>query len=847
MPVYVEVAVNVPRVSGVFHYHLPPELVGEVQPGDIVTAPFGKQTVQGVVLREISEPEVEETKAIEAILDREVSLLPYQLALARQMSEDTLASLATCIGLMLPTGLSQQADTLYTLLEGEEGDRPKLKELEARLVALLEKRGPLRGRQIDRALPRRHWRSAARTLVDKNRVGSRPVLPPPSVRPKYVRTAQLSVPPEMAQAKMEGLGQTEATQTRRQKILSFLLDKREPVDVDWVYAQINRRSLDDLKILNDLGLIMLREEEAWRDPLAGLSYDPSFPPTLTDDQSAAWTQIEKGIERSLKGETVPPYLLHGVTGSGKTEIYLKAVAEVLKSDKKAIVLVPEIALTPQTVRRFMGRFHGQVGLVHSRLSPGERYDTWRRAREGRLSVIIGPRSALFTPLPDLGLIVVDESHDHSYYQSTQPPYYHARETAASLAKITGAICIFGTATPDVTSYYQAQEGRWQLLELPARILAHKETVRAYKEALGKTTQYKPAGEEVEMAELPPVEVVDMRQELKRGNRSMFSRSLQDSIARVLEEKQQAILFLNRRGTATYVFCRDCGHALRCPRCDSNLTYHTNVRNKKDSQSALICHHCGYQRQLPKTCPECGSERIRHYGMGTQRVEAEIQAMYPQARTLRWDYETTRQKGAHEIILSHFTHHRADILIGTQMLAKGLDLPLVTLVGVVLADVGLHLPDYRAGERVFQVLAQVAGRAGRSPLGGKVILQTFDPDHYVIRAAAAHDFAGFVEKEYAYRQQLGYPPFARLVRLEYRHHQADAAEEEAERMAGQLRTWIKAGDRRATEIVGPAPCFYTRLEGQYRWQIILRGPDPASLLLNRKLGNWRVEVNPQALL
>jgi primosomal protein N' (replication factor Y) len=621
---------------------------------------------------------------------------------------------------------------------------------------------------------------------------------------------------------MEGLGHTKATQTRRQKILSFLLGKTEPVDVDWVYAQVDRRSLDDLKKLNELGLIMLREEEAWRDPLAGLAYDPSFPPELTDDQRTAWGQIEKGIEKSLKGEEVPPSLLHGVTGSGKTEIYLKAVAEVLKRGKQAIVLVPEIALTPQTVRRFMARFHGRVGLVHSRLSPGERYDTWRRARAGKLSVIIGPRSALFTPLPDLGLIVVDESHDHSYYQSTQLPYYHAREMAISLGRITGAICILGTATPDVTSYHHAQTGRWQLLELPARILAHKETIKAYTSTWGKTSQYTPAGDQVEMTELPPVEVVDMRQELKRGNRSIFSRSLQDSIAKVLENKQQAILFLNRRGTATYVFCRDCGHVLRCPRCDSNLTYHTNVKNKKSRKSALICHHCGYQRQLPKTCPACGSERIRQYGMGTQQVEAEIQAMYPETRTLRWDHETTRQKGAHEIILSHFSNHRADVLIGTQMLAKGLDLPLVTLVGVVLADVGLHLPDYRAGERVFQVLAQVAGRAGRSPLGGAVILQTFDPDHYVIQAAA-------------------------FVRLEYRHHQGDKAEEEAHRMAGQLDAWIKDEERRATEMVGPAPCFYTHLEGQYRWQIILRGPNPGSLLVDRKLGDWRVEINPQALL
>jgi primosomal protein N' (replication factor Y) len=855
MPVFVEVAVNVPQVSGVFHYHLPPELEGKVQPGHIVIAPFGKQTVQGVVLREISIPEVEETKAIEAILDVEVSLTPQQLALAEYLHEDTLSHLAACIGLMLPAGLSQQADTLYTLLESDGRDRHKFTDMENNLITLLRKRGALRGRQIDRALPRRNWRPVARSLVNKGWITTQPILPLPTVRPKYVRTAQLSVPPEIVRADIQGLGQRAHTQERRQKILDVLVNEPGPVDLNWIYARFggeqkqNARILADLKILHEMGLVMLREEEAWRDPLAGLAYDPGFPPELTTDQKIAWGRVKEGIDRAFKGEEVAPYLLHGVTGSGKTEIYLKAVAEVRKHGKQAVILVPEIALTPQTVQRFMARFHGQVGLVHSRLSAGERYDTWRRARAGKLTVIIGPRSALFTPLPDIGLVVVDESHDSSYYQTTQPPYYHARDTAVALARLAKAVCILGSATPDITSYYYARQGRWQYLELPARILAHKETIKVYTDRWGKSMHYVPAGDQVEMTELPPVEVVDMRQELKRGNRSIFSQSLQEAIASVLDQQQQAILFLNRRGTATYIFCRDCGHALRCPRCDSNLTYHLHSRDssKRMGKDTLRCHHCGYQRQVPKTCPECGGERIRHYGMGTQRVEAELQKMFPKARTLRWDHETTRQKGAHELILSHFTHHRADILIGTQMLAKGLDLPLVTLVGVVLADVGLHLPDFRAGERVFQVLAQVAGRAGRSPLGGQVILQTFSPEHYVIRAAALHDYSNFVDKELAYREQLGYPPYTRLVRLEYRHNQQSKAEEEAHRMAGELRALIKKEDRRATELIGPAPCFYTRLGGQYRWQIILRGPDPASLLVHRKLGVWRVEVNPQALL
>ncbi len=340
--------------------------------------------------------------------------------------------------------------------------------------------------------------------------------------------------------------------------------------------------------------------------------------------------------------------------------------------------------------------------------------------------------------------------------------------------------------------------------------------------------------------VPPVDLVDMRDELKAGNTSIFSRPLQAALHKVLERKEQAILFLNRLGTATYVFCRDCGHALHCPRCDTSLTYHR-------SQAALTCHHCGYQRKMPSTCPVCDSDRIRTYGTGTERVEEEVRARWPDARTLRWDRETTRAKGAHEVILSHFVNRRAEILIGTQMLAKGLDLPWVTLVGAVLADVGLNLPDYRAGERTFQVLTQVAGRAGRSPLGGRVIVQTFQPEHYIIQAAAGHDYQGFYRQELAYRQKLGYPPFTQLVRLEYRHLRAREAEKAAVEMAARLRSALKRQGRRATDIIGPTPCFYARLDSYYRWQILLRGPEPASALAGQALGGWRVEVDPTSLL
>ena len=340
--------------------------------------------------------------------------------------------------------------------------------------------------------------------------------------------------------------------------------------------------------------------------------------------------------------------------------------------------------------------------------------------------------------------------------------------------------------------------------------------------------------------LPPVKIVDMRQELKAGNRTIFSRELRESLGQVLDAHQQAILFLNRRGTATYVFCRQCGYSLKCPRCDLPLTFH-------NEGSALVCHTCNYRRQMPKTCPECSSNQIRQFGTGTEKVESDVQELFPGVRTLRWDAETTRQKGAHDLLLQAFMNRQADILVGTQMLAKGLDLPLVTLVGVVLADVSLQLPDYRAGERTFQLLTQVAGRAGRSPLGGKVILQTFQPDHYAIRAAAGHDYAAFYRQEINYRKQIQYPPFTRLVRLELRNSDMARVEAEAQAMARQVQGWIKEGHYRGTEIIGPVPCFFGRQNNIYRWQIILRGPDPASILRGRALGEWRVEVDPASLL
>ncbi|HUM27153.1 MAG TPA: primosomal protein N', partial [Anaerolineales bacterium] len=626
---------------------------------------------------------------------------------------------------------------------------------------------------------------------------------------------QLSVTPESAEAEMDSLG-TKQTLARRQSALRYLIQQPEAINLSWVYAETGC-NLADLQELEERGLIRLFENEIFRDSLQRIEngkeeHGRQF--ELTSEQSSS---LEKITHSSFTLQP-SPFLLHGVTGSGKTEIYLRAAEETIKRGKQAIILVPEIALTPQAVRRFLARFPGQVGLIHSKLSEGERYDTWRRARSGKLKVIIGARSALFAPLPNIGLIVVDECHDSSYHQ-TEPPFYNAAVAAQEYARLCGAVCVLGSATPTVEQRFAAENGTLTKLTLPNRVTD---------------------------SALPPVQVVDMREELKAGNRGIFSRSLAESLAETISRGEQAILFLNRRGTATYIFCRDCGFVLKCPNCDTPLTLHVGTFERSNVPT-LLCHHCGYTRQKPKTCPNCNGKQIREYGLGSEKVEEEVQAMFPGVRTLRWDWDTTRHKDAHEMILTHFSNHQADVLVGTQMLSKGLDLPLVTLVGIVLADVGLNLPDPFASEKVFQTLTQVAGRAGRSSLGGKVVLQTFMPEHYAIQFAAGHDVNGFYERELDYRKQLGYPPFAKLVRLEFRDADPLKAESDSQKAADKLKLRIETENRRQTELIGPVPAFFSKVDGIHRWQIILRGPDPVSLLRDLKLSDCRVEVDPISLL
>ena len=830
---YVEVAVNLPGIRGTFHYHLPPHLRRKVRPGHLVTAPFGTRQVQGVVVGMPRVPEVPETRPLDELLDPEPVLTPAQLRLARWLAAQHRTSLVECLTLMLPPGLSRPGDSLYTLVAPEEAGKNSSQQ---RLIQVLARRGPLRGRQLARSLPRLNWRRAADGLVRAGVLERVAVLDPPKVRARTIRTVSLAVPADEVNSALDGLGRLGSQAAdRRKAVLELLARQAQPLETGQVYSVTGASSVE-LRYLEGRGLIAFADREVWRDPLAELQVLPVEPPVLTPGQDLAW----KSIQAAIQDQSGEGFLLHGVTGSGKTEIYLQAVAATLDRGRTAIVLVPEIALTPQTLRRFQARFPGRLGVLHSQLSEGERYDTWRRARAGSLSVIVGPRSALFAPLQDIGLIVVDEAHDESYKEHGQAPRHHARDTALEYARLCSAVCLLGTATPDIVTRYQADRGRLTRLALPLRILGHRQVLQQQAARLGLQSSYQPAGPTAETIDLPPVRVVDMRHELRAGNRSIFSRALHRALESTLDSGQQAILFLNRRGTATYVFCRDCGFVLRCSNCDSPLTFH-------GARELLLCHHCGRDRRMPERCPNCGNPRIKQFGAGTQRVQAEVERLFPGVRTIRWDWDTTRSKGAHDLILQTFAAQQADVLIGTQMVAKGLDLPLVTLVGVISGDVGLYLPDYRAPERTFQVLTQVAGRAGRSLLGGQVILQTYDPDHYAIQAAAAHDYPAFYQAELALRKDLGYPPFRRLIKLEFRDSAEARAQKEAERLAGLLAARIQELGLRRTDLIGPVPAFFRRVRAEYRWMVVIRAPDPLKLLPEDLPRGWIVDVDPVSLL
>ncbi|MBU5555268.1 primosomal protein N', partial [Enterococcus sp. S157_ASV_20] len=527
------------------------------------------------------------------------------------------------------------------------------------------------------------------------------------------------------------------------------------------------------------GWLTFIEKEAYRDPFANQTFEKTTALSLNAEQQVA---VET-ILQSVQEQQSQTYLLEGITGSGKTEVYLQVIAEVLNQGKTAIMLVPEISLTPQMVQRFKSRFGEHVAVMHSGLSQGEKYDEWRKIERGEAEVVVGARSAIFAPIENIGVIIVDEEHEASYKQE-ETPRYHARDLAIWRSEYHHCPVVLGSATPSLESRARAQKNVYQRLRL---------TQRANQAAT-----------------LPTIDVVDMRQEVENGNVSSFSMSLQEKLQERLEKNEQSVLLLNRRGYSSFVMCRDCGYVLPCPNCDISLTLHMDSKTMK-------CHYCGHEERIPYRCPNCGQDKIRYYGTGTQKVEEELQTLLPDSRILRMDVDTTRRKGAHEKILRTFGEGQADILLGTQMIAKGLDFPNVTLVGVLNADTALNLPDFRSSERTFQLLTQVSGRAGRAEKPGEVIIQSFNPEHYAIQLAKAQDYEDFYTKEMYIRHRGDYPPYYFTVQITASHPE----ENEAAKQMFQIATKLKQGLSPQAILLGPTPNAIMRVNNRYFYQVIIK--------------------------
>ena len=588
----------------------------------------------------------------------------------------------------------------------------------------------------------------------------------------------------------------EKNQKARARLLAALLD--QPVlEYDLAVKKLHI-TLPVIRALEEQGVLALESEQVYRNPVRGSRREaPEI--TFTPEQQAAVSRFEQDY-RAGKRET---YLLYGVTGSGKTEVYMEMIRQVVKLGKQAIVLIPEIALTYQTVMRFYRYFGQRVSIMNSRLSAGERYDQMMRAKAGEVDVMIGPRSALFTPFPDLGLIVIDEEHEPTY-KSEQVPRYHARETAVKRAQLEGAGVVLGSATPSLEAMYRARKGEYVLLTMKNRS---------------------------RMQSMARVHIADLRAELKEGNRSILSRRLQELMEERLEKKEQIMLFLNRRGYSGFVSCRECGQVVKCPHCNVSLSVHRGGK--------MVCHYCGYEQPKVTRCPECGSPYIGEFRAGTQQIEDLVKKRFPEAKVLRMDMDTTRQKDAHEKILEAFANEEADILVGTQMIVKGHDFPNVTLVGVLAADMSLYTDDYRSGERTFQLLTQAAGRAGRGERPGDVVIQTYDPGHYAIEAAAAQDYEMFYEQEIAYREMMGYPPAENLTAV----HVSCEDEELLEKGCHYLKEYIlRIKGNVPVQVIGPASPGIDKIRDVYRRVIYLKSPRYDTLVKIKDLMEKYIEIN-----
>ncbi|EAC5411740.1 primosomal protein N', partial [Listeria monocytogenes] len=750
-----KVIVDVPtmQTDQPFTYLVPENLNEQLAVGMRVEVPFGNgnRHVQGFVLaiEPVAATVLDETnvqlKELVAVLDLKPVLNTEMLALADYMKEKTFAFKITCLQTMLPSvmradyqkyiyltdELSEELqDQLFYGLEEISWDQAQERGLLPQLMALRKQQ------KVD----------IRYEVTTRNKV-------------KMVRFIQAAK--EFEQLEEIRLGLRKGAK-KKEQLLYYL----QRLGTEKVTAVKEMKELGfSTALLNEAaknGWLTFIEKEAYRDPFANQTFEKTTALSLNAEQQVA---VET-ILQSVQEQQSQTYLLEGITGSGKTEVYLQVIAEVLNQGKTAIMLVPEISLTPQMVQRFKSRFGEHVAVMHSGLSQGEKYDEWRKIERGEAEVVVGARSAIFAPIENIGVIIIDEEHEASYKQE-ETPRYHARDLAIWRSEYHHCPVVLGSATPSLESRARAQKNVYQRLRL---------TQRANQAAT-----------------LPTIDVVDMRQEVENGNVSSFSMSLQEKLQERLEKNEQSVLLLNRRGYSSFVMCRDCGYVLPCPNCDISLTLHMDSKTMK-------CHYCGHEERIPYRCPNCGQDKIRYYGTGTQKVEEELQTLLPDSRILRMDVDTTRRKGAHEKILRTFGEGQADILLGTQMIAKGLDFPNVTLVGVLNADTALNLPDFRSSERTFQLLTQVSGRAGRAEKPGEVIIQSFNPEHYAIQLAKAQDYEDFYTKEMYIRHRGDYPPYYFTVQITASHPE----ENEAAKQMFQIATKLKQGLSPQAILLGPTP-------------------------------------------
>jgi len=757
-----------------YHYIIPDEYIDKVVPGVRVIVPFGKSNrlMEAYVLDTCEKADVTELKEIDRVLDEKPVLNNNLIKLAQWMKHRYICTYSDAIKCMIPSGIGVSSTKIIKLKKSEgmlKGTKKKI------VDCLCEHQGEMDFEELKSLTRAKNLSRQIDSLVSEGYIEVLEEFAA-RVREKQIKAAYLIKPEDEVIYDIES---NKVKNIKQIRVLEMLIENEYIAVNDIIkFVGIYRGGLETLK---KLGYIEFMDVEITRDPVGDKSYEKTRPLDLTPDQRSVYDRVTRMLDSGSFNEV----LLHGVTGSGKTEVYLQLIDHCIKMGKQAIVLVPEISLTPQMVERFKGRFGDDVAVIHSRLSLGERYDQWRLIRDGKTKVVVGARSAVFAPLKNPGLIIIDEEHENSY-KSEIVPKYHAADVARQRCLYENAVLLHGSATPSVETYYRAENGEIELLEM---------TKRANNMLL------------------PKVEVVDMRAELNNGNRSVFSERLKAEITDNINKGEQTIVFLNRRGYASFVLCRNCGYVLKCPYCNVSLTYHSH-------EERVICHYCGFTVKNPAVCPKCKSNHIRNFGTGTQKVEEEIKKQFENCTAIRMDMDTTTGKNSHEEILRKFREENINIMVGTQMIAKGHDFPKVTLVGVLAADSILNTGDFKATERTFQLITQVSGRAGRGELPGRVIIQTYNTENYSIVCACNQDYKSFYDKEILVRKQLDYPPFTNIASVLLSGVNDKMVLSRAVFVKNEINKYIE-GLNVSAQVLGPSRAPLSKIRNKYRWRIVIK--------------------------